>query len=216
MTRHEELSQAFMLWLAENNANPPDPADIMTLGAVAPSGNPFTPDEVESTAAYLEAVGLIQGPKAWGRSMPLRVSLTPDGLRCVRDVGGDVTAWNDRLRPSYTDQSVNVNAGRDAQVAAHSQYVNQAQNASSVKVDKLLDAASGARDLLPSLATVAGVDTREVEVVVKEIEAEGATAEPDHGKLRRLGTRLKDLLGPGAAALALVRFTVEAITNALS
>ncbi|MEV0073994.1 hypothetical protein [Amycolatopsis sp. NPDC050768] len=147
--------------------------------------------------------------------MPLRVSITPDGLRCVREFNGDVSALNASQRPSYTDQSVNVSAGRNAQVVGHSQNVNQAQNASAVNVEGLVEAAAGARALLPSLAGVDGVDHREVEAVAAEIEIEGKATVPDQAKLRRLGTRLKDLLGPAAAGLALAKFTVAVITAAL-
>lgn len=215
MTRDEEVNNAFMNWLAEYEAQQPNPEQILTLGTVEPGGVALTMDEVERCARYLAAVGLIRGAGAMGRKMPFRAWLTDDGLRCVSEFGGDVAAWNRSRQPSYTDQSVNVQAGRDAQVAAHSSYVNQAQGESSVNVEKLVEATQGVREILPALAGVEGVDAVEVEGVVAEIEAEASVDKPDHGKLRRLGTRLKDLLGPAAAGLTIGKFVVAGIAAAL-
>lgn len=205
-----------MLWLHENNNRQPNPEEILTLGAVEPGGEPLTPDEVEACAEYLAAIKLIRGHGVWGRPMPLRVRLTDDGLRCVLEFNGDVTAWLQSQRPSYLDQSVNVNAGRDAQVAAHVQNVNQAQNESAVKVDDLTEAVHAVRELIPHLGGVDGIDLGEVQRLTGEIEAEAEKSEPDHGKLRRLGGQLKDLLGPAAAALTIGKFAVGALAAAIA
>lgn len=215
MNRFDQVNQAFMLWVYDNQDRHPNPEDALNLGAVAPGGEPLTPDEVETCATYLASRDLITGVRVNEVAYPLRVYLTADGLQCVHEHGGDVAEWVRSQQPQQNyDQSVSVIAGRDAQVAAHSQNVNQAQNKSAVKVDDLVKAARAVRELLPVLSDHS-IDTAEVDGIVTEIEDEAASGQPDPGNLRRLGERLLALVGPAADTLTIAQFAVGGVMAAL-
>ncbi|MEU3649408.1 hypothetical protein AB0E59_38960 [Lentzea sp. NPDC034063] len=126
--RSDAICQAYMLWQYENNSRQPNPGAFLKVDIEIPVGIVVTLTDLESCIEYLEAAGLITGHKVWGNPMPLRVKLTADGIRCAREFGGDVKAWN-RRHLSHVDQSVHVHAQGDAQVIAHSQNVSQEKNA---------------------------------------------------------------------------------------
>jgi len=210
--RDDAICQAYLLWQRDNDGRRPNPEEFLTLGVEMPDGVSITPEELETNTAYLQAAGLIKGHSVWNRPMLQKVKLTGDGIRCVREFGGDVQFWNRRNNTSV-DQSVRVHADGDAQVVAHSRDVTQVQAAGDVNVDRLADAARRAKEYLPALS-LSEMEKKDVEEAAGEILDEAAKAEPDQGRLRALGARLKTGITVAASTGTLGKLIIEALVGA--
>ncbi|MEU7528960.1 hypothetical protein AB0A74_24735 [Saccharothrix sp. NPDC042600] len=205
MSRADEVNRTFLLWLYDNNDRYPNPQVILETGA-APGGTPVTLDEVKTCSRYLAAAGLIKGFTALGGQMPSRVHLTDDGLRCVHEYEGDVQAWNARHTPRW-DQSVHVTSGRDAQVTAHSSHVSQVQNTGDINISELAKAARLALESHPVFGPVAAEVRQASQDILDEIDK----PEPDQGRLRALGKRLKTALPLTASTATIVKFILDGL-----
>lgn len=209
MTRTAVISEAFLRWLSTTEHQPP-PEEFLDAPASVVDGSQVTRQELVPAVQRLVDYGLLSDRLgAWGSAMPLRSRLTSDGRICVTDFDGDVDAWAKR-NALNVDQSVNVTAGRDAQVAAHSQHVTQVQNTGDVNLGELRRAAGLTRDALPALALpeAAGKDVTEAtEAILAEVDK----PEPDREKLKGLGERLRNGVALAAGGGTILKLIIEAL-----
>lgn len=189
LDRDNAICQAYLLWLYENNTLKPGPAQFLELGVEVQDGSAIASGELERSVEYLRAARLVIVRGSLSKSMPLRTWLADDGIRCVREFGGDVRAWS-RRHSTNVDQSVNVNALGNANVIAHSDDVAQVRYLGSVNLDELAEAARAARDSLHHL-----VLTAEKASAIREasdrVLAETSKPDPDPDQLRTRGDKLK-------------------------
>jgi hypothetical protein len=71
-------------------------------------GDQFTVTEIDRAAAYLADKGLIKGATVDQELGPVRASVTPDGLDCIEQHGGDVRAY---LKTNSGVASMTTNIG---------------------------------------------------------------------------------------------------------
>ncbi|WP_424187597.1 hypothetical protein ACOBQX_07295 [Actinokineospora sp. G85] len=214
MSRSAEVARAFLLWLSKRS-DQPTPESFLKEGGELVGGQQVGEAELESAVQRLVDMKLLNGKlTAWGRTMPLRSQLTGDGRRCVDDFDGDTDAWDRRHMPTI-DQSVTVTAGRDAQVAAHAQNVNQVQNSTQVDVGKLAEWTRTAKESIPALG-LTEEQAEEARQVSQEILAETEASVPDQSKLKTLGTRLLTILPLASAGGTLVKLLIDGIGGAFA
>lgn len=68
-------------------------------------GSRFTATEIQYAAEYLAAKGLIEGPEVAEIRGPVAAEITSDGMDCVVDWGGDLSAY---LRRQYGSGSTST------------------------------------------------------------------------------------------------------------
>lgn len=126
-------AQAFLRWLYEHNREQPTPTKFLDDRRSSTGGYQIDQAEMVEAVELLDAKGLIKGPKSWGGSIPLRISLTDAGRICVIDHDADpskvgpVRSWDDVARGVPTvDKSVTVE-GHGNMIVTHSENVSQTQ-----------------------------------------------------------------------------------------
>ena len=204
-----KVSAELLLWLDEQNATEEVPYPLHLF--LEREGNEVTDGELTRASRRLGSLRLIDGINSDDSPRFLLAGLTAAGQQCAEDFGGDTEKWE--TRHVSKDQSVHVQSGGDAQVAAHAHDVTQIKAGGDVNVSELAEAARLASDSLPSLAL-----PHEVEADVKEA-IEGILAEekkdvPDQSKLKSWGARLKAAVPLAAGGGTIVKLILDGLNGA--
>jgi hypothetical protein len=129
------IAQAFLRWLYHHNREQPTPSGFLNDPLSKIGDHQVNQAEMVEAVELLDAKHLVRGPKAWGESIPIRISLTDAGRICVTEQDADPTStgpvrtWDDVARGvSMIDKSINVE-GNGNWIIAHSDDASQAQEA---------------------------------------------------------------------------------------
>jgi hypothetical protein len=175
---------------------------------------PFSADDLDAAAAWLERQGMVKGVKVDQREGPVRLYLTDAGVACSEEFGSDTARYTAAHRsaagPAHSN-TVTVNGPASGLIVGSHDITQHAGNAiqqASIDVAALTKFAQAVAQALPALALLpekqeaAGTLTGEI------IQA-ASQPEPDHPKLRALGRSLRTILeGAAGNALAAVLLTL--------
>ena len=199
--RIPELQRRILLWLSESERN--HAASVLTFLSTDHAeflGDRFSEEEVIAEAGYLQESGLILAHRTWQGSW-LRPSLTPTGRECLINYGGDVSNYR-RSRDSGGGNITNNYFPNNAGNVAVGNHNNIRQLATQgLDVSALAEFAAMLSQLAPVLPDLFEDDQAQVREAAGGIEAELVKAQPDGGKLRKLGEALLPILrktGPSA------------------
>ena len=207
MPSTNELCTELLMWLFDNGFAEGNQANLDDFPAKVEER--INETELRRASGRLERLNLIAGITAAGAYRLLLAWTTSEGEQCAEEFRGDIEKWENR-HVSKWDQSVHVQSGGDAQVAAHAHDVTQVQAGGDVNIGKLAEAAQLASESLPVLGLPDDVK-RDVQEVIKGILEEAKKDEPDQKKAKGLGERLKSGLTLAAGSATVVRFINDAL-----
>lgn len=210
--RASACREALLLWLAHAGRGAGSAVLIISRDDWRFFDTPFTVEEVNRAAGYLQDNGLVDG---WsytdGTFMAPR--LTAKGTQCVEFSDADVRDFLYPVRPGGTvNYQQHIHGDVHGQVA-QGENVTQTQN-NGIDTAALSEIFKAMREALP---TVEDPDDREdMEHGIQELEAAAESGDPEAvaasaGRLRRLATRI----GAAAGNTAITVATTEGVEQVL-
>jgi len=188
----------------------PRPDQFISADEAMHEGSPFTAAEIGYAAEYLAARALIKGPGVMGHRGPVRAEITPDGVDCVIDWSGDVSAYLRRQHgPGSTSTTINGpvfhSSADGAQLAWNSQTVTQIHNEAPQAAPGFEAIAQAVADTLRQLPAIGlpAENQEDAEAAGNEVLAEVVRDEPNRGRIRRAVAAMRGYLAPVAAGAAI-------------
>lgn len=210
--RRAACREAILDWL-DSVDDGPTPTDVHAIFGDPRAlfeGNPFTFDELESAGQYLRERGLITGIPIAERAAPLQPALTSEGRDCIDHYDGNVsavTAWGQPATRSG-GPTFEQNIGTVYGQAAQGHHVEQTQHG-AIDLAQVQPLLQRMRDAMEGLSDD---DRDDVDLQIRDLEAEATKPIPDHELVvRRVGRlqRLAERVGSPALAAAVGTTTTE-------